>query len=82
MSASLDETIETIVRRVIREELEANYGGDRLLTPEQVAETLGFNDVESIYRLKREGKLKPVYLGERTLRFKNSVVQQFIKDAA
>jgi predicted DNA-binding transcriptional regulator AlpA len=55
---------------------------DRLLTAEQVAETLGYTDVTSVYRLKKEGRLTGVYITEKALRFYNSEVQRFIKDLA
>lgn len=75
---SLEETFETIVRKVIREELQASPG-DKLLTTEQVAEILGYNDIHSVYRLKKEGRLQAVYVTEKALRFRNSEVQRFIR---
>lgn len=79
---SLEETFEDIVRRVFREEMKELGRDDRLLTAEQVAEILGYTDVNSVYRLKREGKLEPVYLTEKTYRFRNSDVQKLIRDLA
>ena len=79
---SFEETFETLIRKVIREELQVIAGDDRLLTPEQVAECLGYTDVHSVYRLKREGRLTGVYLTEKALRFYNSEVQKFIKELA
>lgn len=79
---SIEETLETMIRKVIREELQVIAGDDRLLTAEQVAELLGYTDVHSVYRLKKEEKLTAVYLSEKALRFRNSEVQRFMKDLA
>ena len=78
----LDAELETLLRRIIREEMPLLVPDDRLLTAEQVAETLGYTDIHSVYQLKKEGRLKPVYLGPKTLRFKNSDVQKLIRDLA
>lgn len=77
---SFEETLETIVRKVVREELQSLSGGDRLLTAEQVAETLGLTSVDSVRRLKREKKLPFVVLGDNSYRFKRSDVQRFIDE--
>lgn len=79
---SLEETLETLIRKVVREELHVTEGDDRLLTPEQVAETLGYTDVHSVYRLKKDGKLTGFYLSPKALRFRNSEVQKLIRDLA
>jgi predicted DNA-binding transcriptional regulator AlpA len=79
---SFEETLESIVRKVVREELQVTADNDRLLTPEQVAECLGYTDVHSVYRLKKDGRLTGVYLSEKALRFRNSEVQKFMKDLA
>lgn len=79
---SFEETIKDLLREVLREELPLLVPDDRLLTTEQVAETLGYTDIHSVYQLKKEGRLKPVYLGPKTLRFKNSDVQKLIRDLA
>ena len=79
---SFEETLELIVRRVLREELQVIAGDDRLLTTEQVADLLGYTDVHSVYRLKRDGKLTAVYLSDKVYRFRNSEVQKFMKDLA
>lgn len=76
---SIEETLEEILRKVLREEIQATSGDDRLLTAEQVAELLGYTDVASVYRLKREGRLTGYTLTEKALRFRNSEVQNFIK---
>lgn len=79
---SLDSSFEELLRKIIREELQVTADNDRLLTPEQVAECLGYNDVHSVYRLKKDGRLTGVYLTEKALRFRNSEVQRFMKDLA
>jgi len=76
---SIEEQLETIVRKVIREEVDTSRTEDKLLTAEQVAEILGYTDVASVYRLKREGRLISYALTEKALRFRNSEVQRFIK---
>jgi|GEM_PF-4553691 len=76
---SFEEVLESIVRRVLREEFKDSSHDDRLLTAEQVAEILGYTDVTSVYRLKREGRLTGYVLTEKALRFKNAEVQEFIK---
>lgn len=77
---SLDQAFKEMVREVVREELQALSGNDRLLTAEQVAETLGFTDVGSVRRLKRERKLPVVVFGDNSYRFRQSDVQRFIND--
>lgn len=79
---SFEQTLRTIIQEVIREELQVIAGDDRLLTAEQVAELLGYTDVHSVYRLKKEEKLTGVYLSEKALRFRNSEVQRFMRDLA
>lgn len=79
---SFEETIESILRKVVREELQAMSADDRLLTAEQVAEMLGYADIHSVYRLGREGKLAPVKLGGKSVRYRNSEVQRLIRDLA
>ncbi len=79
--STLEQALEALLRRVIREELSAALNtDDRLLTAEQVAETLGYTDVHSIYRLKREGKLPAVYVSEKAIRFRQSDVRRFIEE--
>jgi hypothetical protein len=79
---SIDETLETLLRKVVREELQVIAGDDRLLTAEQVADMLGYTDIHSVYRLKREGRLTAVYISDKAYRFRNSEVQKFIKELA
>jgi excisionase family DNA binding protein len=79
---SIDERLESILRKVVREELQALDLDDRLLTAEQVADRLGYSGTDSVYRLKREGKLNAISLGGNTVRFRRSDVLRFIKDQA
>ncbi|HEY3581273.1 MAG TPA: helix-turn-helix domain-containing protein [Pyrinomonadaceae bacterium] len=79
----IEQWLETIIRRVVREELQtAAHADDQLLTAEQVAEMLGLTDVHSVYRLKREKKLRAIYLGNNSLRFRRADVRQFIEERA
>ena len=76
---TFEETLKELLREVIREELQALERDDKLLTAEQAAEILGYTNAQSIYSLRREGKLEAVYLGEKTMRFRNSDVQRLIR---
>ncbi|HKZ02822.1 MAG TPA: helix-turn-helix domain-containing protein [Pyrinomonadaceae bacterium] len=78
---SLEQQIEDIVRKVIREELARQSRDEEidLLTADQAAERLGYSDRHSVYKLKREGKLKAVSLGDSTLRFSKAEVRRFIE---
>lgn len=51
-----------------------------LLTADQVAERLGINDKQAVYRLKRENKLKAVHLSETRFMFHPDEVERFIRD--
>jgi excisionase family DNA binding protein len=79
---NLEAIFEDIIRRVIREEIQNLEMDDRLLTVEQAAEKLAFTNMDSVHRLKREGKLPAVYLGPGTLRFRNSDVQKLIRQGS
>ncbi len=80
--SQLEETFAEIVRKVVREELERHERPlEPLLTAEGAAELLCL-PVQTIYKLKREGKLKHVALGDSTLRFEQEEVRKFIADRA
>ena len=81
---SLEQQFEDFIRRIVREEVAraVDLSGDQLLTAEQTAELLGLADARAVYRLKREGKIEAVNLGEKTLRFRLAAVRQFIADRA
>lgn len=74
----LEENLEAIIRRVVREELQSLATNDRLLTPEQVADHLGYS-VHHVRRLKLEGKLNGFMLGDNSLRFRRSAVERYIQ---
>ena len=79
---SFEEQFAEVVRKVVREELAAmsNTQDLELLTADDVASLLKYDDRHSVYKLKREGKLKAVSLGDKTLRFRPSEVRRFIED--
>ena len=79
---TIEEMFEAIVRKVVREELQAAQIEDKLLTAEQVAEMLGYTDPSSVYRLKREKKLPVINLGANSIRFRRSDVRRFIEERA
>jgi excisionase family DNA binding protein len=78
---SFEETLESIVRKVVREELQKASSPDRPMSPQEVAAYLGY-DVKHIYRLKRERKLKGFKLGDNSLRFYQSEVERFVQARA
>ena len=79
---SIEDQFGVVVRRIIREELAAVSGLHDLdlLTADEVAKLLKYGDRHSVYKLKREGKLKAVSLGDKTIRFRRSVVERFLED--
>ncbi len=79
---SIEEQFAAVVRKVVREELAAQSSGQdiQLLTADQVAEALNFSDRHSVYKLRREGQLKAVSLGDKTLRFSREEVRRFIEE--
>ncbi len=81
---SIEEQFAKIVRGVVREELAAQSSVQdlELLTADEVAKLLKYPDRHSVYKLKREGKLKPVSLGDKTLRFSPAEVRRFIQECA
>jgi predicted DNA-binding transcriptional regulator AlpA len=81
---SIEEQFAEVVRKVVREELAllSNTQDLELLTADDVAKLLKYPDRHSVYKLKREGKLKPVSLGDRTLRFSQAEVRRFIQECA
>lgn len=75
----LEESFETVLRRVFREELQAIATEDRLLTADQVGEYLGYS-AHTVRQLNREKKLKGFMLGDNSLRFRKSEVERFIQE--
>jgi excisionase family DNA binding protein len=78
----MEDQFAEVVRRVVREELASLSNGHdlELLTADEVAKMLKYPDRHSVYKLKREGKLKSVSLGDKTLRFSQSEVRRFIEE--
>jgi excisionase family DNA binding protein len=81
---SIEEQFGEIVRKVVREELAnlSNAQDLELLTADEVAKLLKYPDRHSVYKLKREKKLKAVALGDKTLRFSHAEVRRFIREHA
>lgn len=79
---SIEEQFAEVVRAVVREELAASSIGndDQLLSAEEVATMLGYEDRHSVYALKRKGALKAVSLGDKTVRFRRGTVRAFIQE--
>lgn len=79
---SIEEQFAEVVRRVVREELAtlASTQDLELLTADDVAKLLKYPDRHSVYKLKREGKLRAVSLGDKTLRFTQAEVRRFIEE--
>jgi excisionase family DNA binding protein len=77
--SALEESFSEIVRKVVREELQAFMGAstdERLLTADDVALRLRVSK-QKIYSLKREGKLKAIMINQREMRFAPEAVRQF-----
>ena len=79
---SIETEIAEAVRRVVREELAAQSGIQdiELLTADDVARLLKYEDRHSVYTLRRQGKLEAVSLGVKTIRFRTSEVRRFIAE--
>lgn len=80
MSAELDNAIRSIVREVMREETIAPRGPRPLLTAEEVGVLLGGLDKQSVYRLAREGSLRPIYISQTRFRFQQEEIERFIRE--
>jgi len=79
---NIEDQFAEVVRRVVRAELAAVSNGHdlELLTADEVAKLLKYDDRHSIYKLRRERKLKAVKLGDKSLRFRRAEVQRFIEE--
>jgi len=79
---SIEEQIAEAVRKVDREEMSPVFSARdlELLTADDVASLLKYSDRHSVYKLKRERKLKAVILGDKTIRFRASDVRRFIEE--
>lgn len=77
----LDDSIRTIVREVIRDEVVLAPTLPRpLLTAEQAGQLLGGLDKQSVYRLAREGSLRPIYISQTRFRFQVEEIERFIRE--
>ena len=77
--ASFGNVLYQIVRRAVREELNAaSAGNDELMTAQHVREALDLPSVQSVYRLTRQKKLKATRVGDNTLRYKRADIQRLI----
>lgn len=54
---------------------------DKLLTPEQVCEILAISK-EYLYRMNYLGRLKPVRISHRTIRYTAEEIERFIAESA
>lgn len=75
---TLEETLRTLIREIIREELPVRPRvAQPLLTAEEAGQRLGV-DKQTVYRLKREEALKAVYLSETRFMFQVEEIERFI----
>lgn len=77
---SFEETLTDIVRKAVRDELAGHSNDIQLLTADEVTELLGYSDRHAVYKLRREGQLKAVNLGDKTIRFSREEVRRFIQE--
>lgn len=77
---SFEETLTEIVRKAVRDELAGHSNDIQLLTADEVTELLGYSDRHAVYKLRREGQLKAVNLGDKTIRFSREEVRRFIQE--
>jgi predicted DNA-binding transcriptional regulator AlpA len=78
--SELEQAIQKMVREVIAEEIQSAPRLPRpLLTADQAGELLQL-DKQSVYRLAREGALKPVYISQTRFRFQVEEIERFIRD--
>lgn len=74
-----NEPFETMLRRVIREEL-ASFRNDKLedlLKPEDVRQLLNLNNVQKVYALVRENQLEAIWVSKREMRIAPSALREF-----
>lgn len=76
---SIEETIETVVRKVIREELVSllNDKPEDLLKAEDARRLLNLNSVQKVYSLVREGQLEAIWISKREMRIAPSALRDF-----
>lgn len=79
--SALEETLRALVREIVREEVyEVPRSPQPLLTVDEVGDRLGGIDRQAVYRLKREGALKAVYLSATRFMFQPEEVERFIRE--
>lgn len=76
---TFEETIETVVRKVIREELVSllNDKPEDLLKAEDARRLLNLNSVQKVYSLVREGQLEAIWISKREMRIAPSALRDF-----
>ena len=78
--SELEEVIQRMVRVAISEEVQSTPRLPRpLLSAEQAGELLGV-DKQSVYRLAREGSLRPIHISQTRFRFQVEEIERFIRD--
>jgi len=79
--SALEDSIRSIVREVVREEVTSVPTLPRpLLTAAQAGELLGGLDKQSVYRLARDGSLRPIYISQTRFRFQVEEIERFIRE--
>lgn len=76
---SLDESLEILLRKVVREELQVLISDkpEDLLKADDVRQRLNLNSVQKVYALVREGQLDAIWISKREMRFAPSAVREF-----
>lgn len=79
--SELEDTIRSVVREIVREEVAEviERKPQPLLTAEQAGELLGL-DKQSVYRLVREGALRPIYVSQSRFRLHAAEIDRFIRE--
>lgn len=79
--SQLDDAIQKMVREAVDEAIQSGPRMPRpLLTAEEAGVLLGGLDKQSVYRLAREGSLRPVYISQTRFRFQVEEIERFIRE--
>lgn len=78
--SELETAIRSIVREVMQEESIVPRSPRPLLNAEQAGVRLGGLDKQSVYRLAREGFLRPIYISQTRFRFQEEEIERFIRE--
>jgi hypothetical protein len=79
--SELEEVIQKIVRDAVAEHIQSAPRLPRpLLTADQAGELLGGLDKQSVYRLAREGALRPIYISQTRFRFQVEEIERFVRE--